>query len=44
MDYAKSGKLIATGDIDGAVKIFDTEKKQLVGKQFNNHARGVKCL
>jgi WD40 repeat protein len=44
MDYAKSGKLAAIGDIDGAVKVFDTETKSLVGKQFNNHGRGVKCL
>lgn len=44
MDFSKSGKLVATGDIDGAVKVFDTKSQKMVGNQFNNHGKGVKCL
>jgi WD40 repeat protein len=43
MDYAPSGALVATGDIDGALKIFDVEKQEMVNS-FNNHGRGVKCV
>ena len=38
MDYAPNGNYVTTGDIDGAVKIFDVAKKEIVGKPFNNHS------
>jgi WD40 repeat protein len=44
MDYAPSGNLVATGDIDGAMKIFDVKSQKMVGNSFNNHGRGVKCV
>ena len=44
MDYAPSGSLMATGDIDGAVRIFDSTSKEQKGQVFSNHGRGVRCL
>jgi len=44
MDYSPSGNLVATGDIDGQVKIYDAVKKEIVGQPMNNHGKGVKCL
>ncbi len=36
--------MIVSGDIDGAVKVFDSESKLLKGKPYNNHGKGVKCV
>jgi katanin p80 WD40 repeat-containing subunit B1 len=44
LDYAPSGNLMATGDIDGAVRIFDSKSKEVKGQVFNNHGRGVRCV
>ena len=44
MDFAFNGNMVATGDIDGAVKIFDMSKKEMLGKPHNNHGRGVKAV
>ena len=35
---------MASGDIDGAVKVFDAKTKEMKGKAYNNHGRGVKCI
>jgi len=44
MEYSPQGTLIASGDIDGAVRVFDATSKELVGKPYSNHGRGVKCI
>ena len=44
MDFSQSGQLIASGDIDGAVRIYDSKNNQLKGQALNNHGRGVKCI
>ena len=44
MDFSPSSGLLATGDIDGAVRIFDSSTKEPKGSVFSNHGRGVRCL
>lgn len=44
MDVSPSGRHVATGDIDGQVKIYDIASKQAVGDPLNNHGRSVKCV
>lgn len=44
LDFAPSAEVVATGDIDGAIKIFDVSTKQMVGKPLNLHGRKVVCL
>lgn len=44
LDFAPNGDLVATGDIDGQIKIFNQHSKELLGKPMNNHGRGVKSL
>ena len=44
MDFAPSGQFLASGDIDGAVRIYENESFELKGQVLNNHGRGVRCL
>jgi WD40 repeat protein len=44
LDFAPSGSLVASGDIDGAVRIFDSSTKEMKGQVFSNHGRGVRCV
>lgn len=43
MDYA-SNNMVATGDIDGAVKIIDLGTADLKTHTFNNHGLGVRTV
>ena len=43
LDFAPNGSFIASGDIDGAVRVFDSTSKELKSA-LSNHGRGVKCV
>lgn len=43
MDYA-TNNMVATGDIDGAVKIIDLSTADLKTHSFNNHGLGVRTV
>ena len=42
--FAPQGTMMVTGDIDGAVKVFDVNTKEQKGKSYKNHGRGVKTV
>jgi WD40 repeat protein len=44
IDASPNGSLIATGDIEGAIKLYNTETGELMGKPFNNHGRAARCV
>jgi len=43
-DFGPKGDMMATGDIDGAVKVFDVNTQKRKGKSYNYHGRGVRTV